>query len=167
MGAMLKLDAIIEQLQAKLERAKIYTGNEGYPCPLCTYKEGVAIRMCTMHQQIKQLQAEVEKLKRQLMKVAAQNYCTVCGNTLDGYKPERINDMEVNEFLDELVEEIKVAPKLYYQFKKFQAENKRLKDWLVIIREDAEAICCLVDGHTSDNIYRLVVKRIEDVLKGK
>ena len=35
--------------------------------------------------------------------------------------------MEVNEFLDELVEEIKVAPKLYYQFKKFQAENKRLK----------------------------------------
>ena len=33
------------------------------------------------------LHAENKKLKEQLEKSEAQNYCKICGNTLDGYKP--------------------------------------------------------------------------------
>ena len=37
-------------------------------------------------QYIEELEAENEKLKKQLEKSEAQNYCKICGNTLDGYE---------------------------------------------------------------------------------
>ena len=38
-----------KQLRADLDRARHYTGLEGYPCPLCTYKDGVFVESCEMH----------------------------------------------------------------------------------------------------------------------
>ena len=34
------------------------------------------------------LQEEIEELKKQLRLATSQNYCKICGNTLDGYKPK-------------------------------------------------------------------------------
>jgi len=35
------------------------------------------------------LRLEIAKLKNQLEQAMSQNYCTICGNTLDGYKPKK------------------------------------------------------------------------------
>lgn len=34
------------------------------------------------------LKYENDKLRKQLLLAVSQNYCTICGNTLDGYKPK-------------------------------------------------------------------------------
>jgi len=36
---------------------------------------------------IKPLEAEIERLKKKLALAIAQDYCTMCGKTLDGYMP--------------------------------------------------------------------------------
>ena len=36
---------------------------------------------------IKQLQAELAEAKKRIVLSEAQNYCKICGNTLDGYVP--------------------------------------------------------------------------------
>ena len=41
-----------------LERARTYTGYEAYPCPLCTYENGVLKERCSMHKKIAELEAE-------------------------------------------------------------------------------------------------------------
>ena len=38
-----------------------------------------------------------------------------------------MSEVEMNQFLDELVDEIKLAPKLHHQFEQLLAENKELK----------------------------------------
>jgi len=38
---------------------------------------------------IKHLEAENEKLRTRLLLAVSQNYCKVCGNTLDGYVPPK------------------------------------------------------------------------------
>jgi len=38
--------------------------------------------------------AEIDKLKGKLNRCIEQNYCTMCGNTLDGYKPPQKKEME-------------------------------------------------------------------------
>ena len=60
-----------------LERARTYTGYEAYPCPLCTYENGVLKERCSMHKRIAELEALVEKLK-------------VCGNCK--HEPEFFSD---------------------------------------------------------------------------
>ena len=55
-----------KQLRADLDRARHYTGLEGYPCPLCTYKDGVFVESCEMHRQIDQLEAEPDKHRRDI-----------------------------------------------------------------------------------------------------
>lgn len=54
----------IDRLKAELEKARTYTGFEGYPCPLCEYKDGVFIKNCEMHSQIAELKAELEKAEK-------------------------------------------------------------------------------------------------------
>lgn len=53
----------VDGLAASIERARTYTGVEGYPCPLCRYEDGVFIEPCEMHRQIDALAAEVERLR--------------------------------------------------------------------------------------------------------
>ena len=40
--------------------------------------------------EIHALRKENRKLKRQLTLATSQNYCKICGNTLDGYKPKEV-----------------------------------------------------------------------------
>lgn len=54
---------IIEDLQNDIRNARNYRGVEGYACPLCTYRNGVWIKNCSMHQQIENLTSELEKYK--------------------------------------------------------------------------------------------------------
>ena len=42
-----------------------------------------------LNKQIEQLKTENEKLKAKLELAMSQNYCTMCGNTLDGYVPPK------------------------------------------------------------------------------
>ena len=46
------------------------------------------------------LEDENEKLKEQLEKSEAQNYCKICGNTIDGYKPTGAKVYIVRCFID-------------------------------------------------------------------
>ena len=48
------------QLQTELDKARTYTRLEGYPCLLCTYKDGVFVKNCEMHSQIVELQARLD-----------------------------------------------------------------------------------------------------------
>jgi len=44
-----------------------------------------AVSACVRY--IQQLQAELAKSKERCILAQSQNYCTICGNTLDGYVP--------------------------------------------------------------------------------
>ena len=57
----------IADLERQLERARTYTGNESYPCPLCTYEDGKFIEPCEMHDQIDRKDAEIERLRARLL----------------------------------------------------------------------------------------------------
>jgi len=46
-------EAEIARLETQIKRAKTYIGIEAYPCPLCEYKEGKFISLCSLHEQIK------------------------------------------------------------------------------------------------------------------
>lgn len=56
----------IEDLNRQLYQAATYIGIEGYSCPLCTYENGVFIKNCEMHRQIKQLSQENVYLRKKL-----------------------------------------------------------------------------------------------------
>jgi hypothetical protein len=51
----------ISQLRQQIERAKTYKGVEGYPCPLCEYKDGIFIKYCELHRQINELNRRLEE----------------------------------------------------------------------------------------------------------
>lgn len=36
------------------------------------------------------LKGAITKLKKKLLLSESQNYCKICGNTLDGYKPKEV-----------------------------------------------------------------------------
>ena len=46
--------------------------------------------------EIARLREEVKQLKEKLLLAASQNYCQMCGNTLDGYVPKPIKE-KMNE----------------------------------------------------------------------
>lgn len=56
-----RLTAEIEELKQRIQRAKTYTGFEGYPCPLCTYKDGKFVESCELHKTIHELQAKLKE----------------------------------------------------------------------------------------------------------
>jgi len=45
-----------------LERARTYTGLEGWACPLCTYEAGKFIALCGPHRQLAEAEAERDAL---------------------------------------------------------------------------------------------------------
>lgn len=53
-----------------------------YACPCCATS--------AMQKTTCELQTENEKLKEQLVLSESQNYCKICGKTLDGYEPKAI-----------------------------------------------------------------------------
>lgn len=57
------LEEEIIKSKARLEVAKFYTGLEGYPCPLCEYKNGEFIKPCSFHHQIAELSTQMENMK--------------------------------------------------------------------------------------------------------
>ncbi len=65
--ALCKLkDKKIDELEERLEKARTYSGTEGWPCPLCTYENGKFIKHCQMHQQIADLGRQVSSLQMQV-----------------------------------------------------------------------------------------------------
>ena len=68
-----------------------------------------------------------------------------------------MSDKPVNQFLDELLEEIKLAPKLYHQFEALLAENERQAKKLQIIQLEIDQI---LGTKTPTEL------RIEQALKG-
>jgi len=58
--------AEITRLETQIKRAKTYIGIEAYPCPLCEYKEGKFISLCSLHEQIKTLEALNKKAEETL-----------------------------------------------------------------------------------------------------
>lgn len=65
--AVLLLKNIVEQnddLNEQFNRAKTYTGFEAYACPLCEYKDGKLIKLCSLHTQIANLKEENDELKK-------------------------------------------------------------------------------------------------------
>jgi len=78
--------------------------------------------------------------------------------------------MEVNAFLDSLVEEMKLAPKLYHQFEKLQAENKRQAaelDQQATELEKNEYDCLLYKDAVAQDRKKLEarIKQLKDLLK--
>lgn len=49
----------LEDLQLWFERARNYEGTEGWPCPLCEYRNGEFIKSCAMHRRITFLEKEL------------------------------------------------------------------------------------------------------------
>ncbi len=61
------IDALTAKLKASeelLEKARTYTGLEGYGCPLCEYKEGKFIKSCEMHRQLDDSNERLQKYGR-------------------------------------------------------------------------------------------------------
>lgn len=47
-------------------------------------------QLSNLRNQVEELDAENERLKEQLLLSESQNYCKICGNTLDGYLPPEL-----------------------------------------------------------------------------
>lgn len=56
-----------EALKESLEWAKNYDPFSSRACPLCTYEQGTLLKMCSLHTQIDELEADAETLALRLM----------------------------------------------------------------------------------------------------
>jgi hypothetical protein len=57
--------ACVEKLEEQIERARSYKGIEAYPCPLCTYRDGIFIESCQMHKDMHELEATMRQAERE------------------------------------------------------------------------------------------------------
>ena len=60
-AAIVELEAKMADLKERLERARSYKGIEAYPCPLCTYRDGIFIESCQMHKDMHELEATMRQ----------------------------------------------------------------------------------------------------------
>ena len=63
----------LEKVIFELKRGYTATGFEGWPCPGCTYVDGVFIKTCELHKRIQDLESRLE-LRRNLSKDTVARY---------------------------------------------------------------------------------------------
>lgn len=81
------LQFVITELQTELERTKNYGEFDSSPCPLCEFKEGKIVKLCSMHSQIQWLQAENKKLRGEVEELKKLLEEGVAYTRLDGITP--------------------------------------------------------------------------------